>query len=79
MVLVSDSTPAPYRLLQLSGGVRSVNNQQLYARTVSPSVAAANVIPKGKETWVLVVSEAETSFIVKLEIFYTEEIPDPVI
>jgi len=42
-------------------------------------VAAANVIPKGKETWVLVVSEAETSFIVKLEIFYTEEIPDPVI
>jgi len=68
-VFVSDSTPAPHRLLQLSGGVRSVNNQQLCARTVSPSVAAANIIPKGKEIWVMGVSEAETSFVDKLEMF----------
>jgi hypothetical protein len=65
-VLVANRTPAPHRLPQLSGVVRSVNNQKLSARTVSSFVAAANIIPKGRETWVLGVSEAETSFIDKL-------------
>jgi hypothetical protein len=67
-VLVADRTPAQHGLpqLSLSRGVGSVNNQKLSARTISSSVAAVNIIPKGRETWVMGVSEAQTSFMDKL-------------